>query len=285
MMGHSSKLLNRYFYILAGLFFAPILSACGGGGPAAPTVPGNNDSQPNSDNGVVTGDDNTAGSSPSANQAPSSVNIPETVADGSKVVGSVTFTDETPETVVIEIGGSDSAFFELQGQQLRLKETADVSSKDTYAITVEVTDEANQSSGVIPFEISVAAQDNAPSLRIETSEVSDGVYTVQVFVNSGDDPAGGGIETFLINVSYDPNVGEVVDGSFETSLGLSVPNIEDGNLSFTGITLNPHTDLSEQIMSFNIEVEPGQSAENLSLEFFQISIDGETFANTEIAIA
>lgn len=284
-MGHFNKLLNRYFYLFAGILLTPILSACGGGGGSATSGgPTNTNNDATGDTGVIAGDNNT-GSDPTTDRAPSNVNIPETVADGSSVVGSVTFTDERPETVEIEVGGVDRSFFELQGQQLRLKETADVSSKDTYAITIEVTDDANQSSGVIPFEISVAAQDNAPSLRIETSEVSDGVYTVQVFVNPGDDPAGGGIESFLINVSFDPNIGEVVEGSFVASQFVSVPNTEDGNLSFAGITTDPQTNLSQQLMSFNIAVEPGQSAENLSLEFFQISIDGETFANTEIAIA
>ena len=284
-MGHFNKLLNRYFYLLAGILFTPILSACGGGGGSAtPSGQTNTNNDATGDTGVIAGDSNT-GSDPKADRAPSNVNIPETVADGSSVVGSVTFTDEKPETVAIEIGGVDRSFFELQGQQLRLQETADVNSKDTYAITIEVTDEANQSSGPVEFEIRVAAQNDEPALRIETAEISNGVYTVQVFVNPGDYPAGGGIESFIVNVSFDPNIGEVVEGSFVASQFVSVPNTEDGNLSFAGITTDPQTNLSQQVMSFNIAVEPGQSAENLSLEFFQISIDGETFANTEIAIA
>ena len=280
----SNKLLNRYFYLLAGLFFAPLLSACGSGSSIPSPGPTNTNNDTTGDT-VDAAVDNNSNSISSIDRAPSNVSIPETVADGSSVVGSVTFTDEKPETVQIEIGGVDKSFFELQGQQLRLKEAADMDIKDTYTITIEITDEANQSTGQVEFEVRVAAQNDEPTLRIETSEVSEGVYTVQIFVNAGDDPAGGGIESFLINVAFDPSVGEVVAGSFVASQFISIPNTEDGNLSFAGITTDPQTNLSEQIMSFNIALEQDQSPENLSLEFFQISIDGEAFANSEIAIA
>ena len=221
-----------------------------------------------------------------ANLAPSNLTVPNSVLEGATVVGMIRFSDEDPNSAVIKVTGPDRVFFEIQGQQLKLLNPADYDEKENYDIIVSVTDDSGlstQNSFIISVEEVV---EDTPVIRVEAIEIEPGVHRINVFVDAEHDPSNLGIESFLINVAFDADLAGVVEGSFETQFEISEQNISiDGNLSYLGATLSPTTDYNDKLMSFDIAVEEGQDPENLLLEFFQVSIDDVSFANTEISIA
>jgi hypothetical protein len=201
-------------------------------------------------------------------------------------VGMIRFSDEEPNDVVIKVTGPDRDFFEVQGQQLKLLNPADYNAKEDYEILVSVTDESGLSTQRAFVILVEEIVEDTPVIRVEAIEIEPGVHRINVFVDAEHDPSTLGIESFLINVAFDEDVADVVEGSFETQFEISEQNISiDGNLSYLGATLSPTTDYNDKLMSFDIAVEEGQDPGNLLLEFFQVSIDDVSFANTEIAIA
>ena len=286
-MERFKKRLNNIYFVLLTSVSTFTLTACGGGSssPSKPVAP-NDDSgstQPTINN---SNDNEETTTSSQNNLPPTGLTVPTTVSDGAKIVGAIRFDDENPADASITLSGSDAGSFEVQGQQLRLKTEASFETKSTYNLTVTVADDINQTQRTdVVISVERVAKD-APSLRVEAVQTAPGVYEVKIFVDQESDPGSAGLETFLINVAYDAEVGDLIEGSFETNFELSMQNTaEDGNLSFTGVTINPKMNFQQEIMSFDIALEEGQDPENLLLEFFQVSIDDVSFANTEIAIA
>lgn len=273
------KPINRYFHWLVGLFGSNFVASCGGGGSSNQQ----NTTDGKTSNVVENNDDVTIPleNGVSTNAPPEIISIPNTVTDGASSIGTILISDENMQDITVSVTGTDGQFFELQDTQLHLVVPASIDAKSNYDFTITVTDELNQSNSQ-DVRLKVV-QDN--ELRVEMEE-TDGVLVVRIFIDPSSDPGGRGVESLEVTVKYDPDLAEVILGSFEHNLEMGVPNFnEDGNLRLAGISLSPQTNLSESIMSFNLSVENVQNSNDLILQFVNINVDGVDFSSSEILVA
>jgi len=273
------KPINRYFHWLVGFFGSNFVASCGGGGSSLQQ----NTTDGKTPNVVENNDDVTIPleNGVSTNAPPEIISILNTVTNGASSIGTILISDENIQDITVSVTGIDSQFFELQDTQLHLVVPASIDAKSNYDFTITVTDELNQSdSQDVRLQV---VQDN--ELRVEIDE-TDGVLVVRIFIDPRSDPGSRGVESLEVTVKYDPDLAEIIQGSFEHNLEMGIPNFnEDGNLRLAGISLSPQTNLSDSIMSFNLSVENVQNATDLILQFVNINVDGVDFAASEILVA
>ena len=120
-----------------------------------------------------------------ANLSPSNLNVPTEFSKGETSIGVITFSDEDPDTVTLNVTGTDAESFNISiDNELLIAETATNSSQEYFSIIITATDQAGLSTErffELRKDLNVIQEEKI--LEIQLENVNSDVNTFGVFIN------------------------------------------------------------------------------------------------------